>query len=865
MYITIKQMFFLIFALLVLLVGIGYVEVAVLLNQVTKSSQRREEAVSFAREINGLERKFLEIRLLEKIALTEKNTVIPKNFRATLSEVTKQIETLQGKPLIADVTKKVNHLSQLLSQYETTFNRLTQLKVEQRLNVTRFISNWQVLNSGTLISNETSLLHSLFNLIRFQQEYFDSHRETSYGALRMVHNIFSRKYTQTSVDNERLESAIKTYIVLLEKDYLLEHQIRELKAEFDQISIQLITIFSEISAKAEEISQQELKNEASLQRTLIQIFLVSIGFGMILFIYLMLVVGRKIVTPLKQMSQVVLDVKAGNMETRFHSNDQSEIVNLGLTMNEMLDIIDENKQKLEEQVEARTAELKATKEKAEFASRAKSQFLANMSHEIRTPLNSIVGFSQILLNQVPQFSLSSDFITYLKNIETSGENLSELINNILEFSKIEAGKMDLSHESFNLKLLVQGIFHVNKASTIEKKIQFNYEWDPKLPEYIQSDRTKLNQILMNLVSNAIKFTPEGNKVQLIVSRETGGTSQKAGEKEWIVFQVKDEGIGIPENQLQSIFEPFEQADSSTTRVFGGTGLGLSIVKKMVDLLNGHIEVKSVKEIDNLDQNKSFSGSIFIVRIPLIEAEEEANTERIQWKNVHFSANNIVLVIEDNPMNQDMIRAMFKELRLEVHIASNGKMGIASTLALQGKGTPPDLILMDMHMPGMDGLETTRQIQLQPGCENIPIVALSADAFLEQQQLAHESGIVDYLTKPLQMKKMLPLLSKYLETEAEFSGTLQNTSLPPLPDALKERILKEFKVLSEIPYFMTSQIHDQIQILIQLSTGYASSYLLYLEKIQDAVSSRNPEKVEKLIQEALEKGDRFIFSDYNLKK
>lgn len=466
-------------------------------------------------------------------------------------------------------------------------------------------------------------------------------------------------------------------------------------------------------------------------------------------------------------------------------------------------------------------ELRLARERAELASRTKSQFLANMSHEIRTPLNSIVGFSQILLNQTKQLALPSEQQQYLRNINISGQNLSELINNILDLSKIEAGKMTLSEEDVNLKLLVQGIYHINRAQALKKKIAFSYDFLQGTPEMIRTDRTKLNQILMNLTGNAIKFTPADGSVRIVV-RKLGDLVQ---------IDVIDRGIGIPEGRQQSIFDAFEQADTGTTREYGGTGLGLSIAKKMIELLKGDIKLESA-----LGQ-----GSHFIVTIPFIEAETgEIRQSYTMLDEYRFSTDNCILLVEDNPMNQSMMRALFQNLGLEIITADNGRDGVSKTIELR-----PDLVLMDIHMPGMDGITATRQIRQYAECEKIPIVAISAHAFSDQQREAFEAGVNNYLTKPLDFNKFFPVLIQYLrhETNAEFAGSAR----APMPDYIKMQMKEEFDVMAKISIFKDELIVDQIEKMRTLCAEYESPFPAILDQIEKAAFDSNETQFRQFMQ------------------
>jgi len=398
--------------------------------------------------------------------------------------------------------------------------------------------------------------------------------------------------------------------------------------------------------------------------------------------------------------------------------------------------LQKNRYKQEQQLENRTQELIRAKEQAEAANRSKSRFLANMSHDIRNPLNAIIGFSRILKKKATFQALPDDFSQYLDNIIHSGRNLTELVNNILDVSKIEAGKMEIYKEIVELRQLIEGVINVNSVHAEQKRITLTSEFN--LPSNIKviSDHTCLNQILMNLTSNAIKFTPKDKSVTIKTDRS----------EDELIFQIIDQGIGIPDEHQEIIFSSFEQLSDNSELTLRGTGLGLAIAKNRVDLLGGSISLES--EVDKQ--------SVFTVRIPLEEVIERKNFSSAD-SLAQFSPVNRILLVEDDPTNQLMIKILFEDMNLNIQMAENGLQGLEKARDLK-----PHVILMDINMPVMNGLEAIQAIRKEPAPLNkTPIVVMSGDAFKEQQQRALDIGADDYITKPIDEDKLIPILARYL--------------------------------------------------------------------------------------------------------
>jgi PAS domain S-box-containing protein len=369
-------------------------------------------------------------------------------------------------------------------------------------------------------------------------------------------------------------------------------------------------------------------------------------------------------------------------------------------------------------------DLKKAKIEAVASSKAKEAFLANMSHEIRTPMNAIVGMSKLL----KQTEINSEQSKYLNAISTSSSNLIVLINDILDLSKIESGKLELEELGFGLKELIEGLYYAQKMLSDQKGIDLHYTIDSNIPEALHGDPYRLNQILTNLINNAIKFTREG-RVELAVNHQI-----KSDKTCLLEFRIKDTGIGIESDKLELIFDVFSQADNSITRKFGGTGLGLAITRHLVKLMDGAIDVQSTPGV----------GTEFKVRIPLkiadkidVKVEETIDSELLDLQGLK------VLVVEDNRINRMLAFSLLSKWGVSYDWAEHGEEAIMLL-----KENPYDLILMDMQMPVMDGLEATVKIRNEMLLD-IPIIALTANAFKDDAQRCLDSGMNDVVTKPFE--------------------------------------------------------------------------------------------------------------------
>ncbi len=796
--------------LLLVLFCAAYAALSSFLADLSRSAEQVQTAAAIHGDIRWIGTQFWKLRFWEKGVLARSNPDADKEFGVVLEQVRARLDAFDPGDLSARLADAPAGMRDLLMLYEEAFNRLIQLKTDQRLNRTQLESVYQAVSSSVLMRGEQDLLKPLLNLDRFLDRYLASRTDAEYQTLNMVFGMFRARMGESGAMDGRAADFMDRFEALVHHDADLEKEIRVIDARFDDITRDMTARIEETTRIMDDLSREAVHTGAVLRRRIQKHFIASSVVTFLLLMGVIMFIARKLIDPIRRMSDTVARVRAGE-DLRFVTHEKDDIAQLGLAFNDLLDAVRGRRRELEALVEERTEklidtnarlresldrhkrteiELLEARDAADAANRSKSAFLANMSHELRTPLNAILGFSRIMSNDK---TLSAAHRENLDIIRQSGGHLLTLINHVLDLSKIEAGRMTLQETDMDLGVLIDGVERMFRPRAGRKGLTLRADVAADAPRHIRADPVRLRQVLINLLNNAIKFTEEG-EVALRVRRMTAPPDAGAAggarpcDEICLLFEVEDTGPGVDEAEKKNLFKAFVQTRAGTASS-GGAGLGLYISREFVRLMGGDIRVDGAP-------GRGTRFSFYIREIPCAPAAAENDgTDRRVVGLAPGQPVRRILVADDHEINRKLIVRLLAPLGFDLREAEDGQEAVDAW-----KDWRPHLILMDIRMPNKNGYEAVQEIRRletgdrrqetgiskdNPSEEDGPplvsgfrspvsIISLTAISLENEEQKALGAGCDDFLRKPFNDNELYDLLHKHLGTRFAYEpvGTVE---------------------------------------------------------------------------------------------
>lgn len=701
--------------------------------------EEQQEWLEIKNELNSIEQELLVIRQEELMLISGAPRGLDYfSLEDSLARIISMLRALQrrveGTPL-AETISRIDYVTQRYREsLKKTFEDRQKLSwVASQSLITRLRAAEGRLLKGFEVLEEREYYYDFTEISLRERDFTTSLNMRLADGLRTRTDALERRLQASNLNTNQKAALIKDLNLyrdnvnqIMNAILALELQTAHNTLQYDRLAPPFKKCKDMVDARITEATEVLAKlRRNGLAKTVLAFSIILVLFS--IFTVTQYRQGRRLVTRLRELTEAMDEIGRGNYKGEFEITvDKDEV---GMLVSRF--------QSMTRKIQSQFETINMERERAERASQAKNDFLANMSHEIRTPMNGVLGMLELLEGT----RLDEEQSELVRLLSSSGQSLLSIINDILDYSKIEAGALELDIHSFDLRNCLEDILVLFAPRAREKKLTMSQEVASDVPRRLNGDVTRLQQILTNLLANAVKFTRKGHiELKVVVSHHQG-------DKVGLLFSIKDSGIGISEEAIKNIFRPFVQADSGITRRHGGTGLGLSICRMLVELMDGRIWIES-----QLGKGSTF---FFEITMDDLDAEYISPEQATIEKQVSIARELRVLVVEDNVINQKVALRMLQRLDLHPQLATNGREAIEMALK-----KPFDIIFMDIQMPELDGLQATREILESSNLQTPPmIVALTANAFEHDREACLKAGMKAFIRKPFKLSELEEVLTQ----------------------------------------------------------------------------------------------------------